>query len=109
MLCGFTLDTIFQFSQEEIDRDASLDLILTSMVENLGTNKAKRILALEAINTLNTTCGDDSFGLRIQANFDWIIKKYAQYILELKLAEFFDYIVDFIKMFHTMITQENLQ
>ena len=79
------------------------------MVENLGTNKAKRILALEAINTLNTTCGDDSFGLRIQANFDWIIKKYAQYIQELKLAEFFDYIVEFIKMFHTMITQENLQ
>ena len=109
MLCGFALDTIFQFSQAEVDRDASLDLILTSMIENLKTTKAKRILALEAINTLNTTCGDDSFGQRIQANFDWIIKKFGQYIQELKLAEFFDYIVDFIKMFHNMMTKDNLQ
>ena len=71
MLCGFAMDTIFQFSQTAIDRDNSLDLILTCMIENLKTNKAKRILGLEAINTLQTTTGDDAFGLRIQANFDF--------------------------------------
>ena len=52
MLCAFTMDTIFQSAPTAADRDAGLDLILTCMIENLKTTKAKRILALEAINTL---------------------------------------------------------
>ena len=78
------------------------------MIENLKTNKQKRILGLEAINTLQTTTGDDSFGLRIQANFDWIVKKLAVYIVELKFTDFFDYIVEFVNMFHGSFTEDNL-
>ena len=79
------------------------------MFDNLKTSKAKRILALEAINTLQTTVGDDCFGQRIQINFDWIVKKLAAYIVELKLADFFDYIVEFVKMFHGNFTEDNLK
>ena len=65
MLCGFALDTIFQTSSIPEDREVGLDLILNCMIDNIKSNKAKRIVALEAINTLQTTVGDDSFGLRI--------------------------------------------
>ena len=102
------MDSIF-ITLKAGDREESLDGILTTMIENLKTNKSKRILALEAINTLQTTVGDDFFGLRVQVNFDWIVKKLAVYILELKFTDFFDYIVEFFKMFHGCFTEDNLK
>ena len=79
------------------------------MVDCLKLAKSKKILSLAAINTLQTTVGDDAFGLRIQVNFDWIIQQLSVYITEIKMADFFDYVVEFVKMYHGNFTEDNLK
>ena len=54
------------------------------------------------------TVGDDSFGERIQINFDWVVEKLTGLVGELNLPEFFDYIVTFVQMFHNSFTELNL-
>lgn len=54
------------------------------------------------------TVGDDCFGERVQINFDWIVDKLTQYVATLNLPEFFDYLVNFVTMFHGSFTENNL-
>jgi len=67
------------------------------------------VLAIQALQTLKVTVGDDAFGERIQINFDWVIEKLSGYVATLNLPDFFDYIVSFVQMFHGHFTENNLR
>ena len=65
LLCSFTLDLIYQTFHEPDERNNGLDLILTSLLEQLTYMGKKKVLALQALETLQNTVGDDTFGERI--------------------------------------------
>ena len=66
------------------------------------------MLAIQAIETLSVTVGDDAFGERIQINFDGVLEKLTAMTNTLKLPEFFDYLVKFVLQFHGSFTESNL-
>ena len=63
---------------------------------------------MQAIETLQTTVGDDAFGERIQINFDWVLEKLTSYTANLNLPAFFDFLVKFVQLFHNSFTESNL-
>jgi len=64
LLCAYVLDSLFLTLNED-ERNQGLEIILLTMVEQLKSRKSERILALQAIETLKTSTGDDFFGQRI--------------------------------------------
>lgn len=108
LLCSFTLDSIYQTFMSPDDRNSGLDTIVTSLLEQIQCKNKTKVLAVQALETLKLTVGDDSFGQRIQINFDWIIEKLQGYIGSLNLPDFFDYLVSFVQMFHGSFTENNL-
>ena len=54
------------------------------------------MLALQALETISISVGDDAFGERIQINFDWVLEKLTGYVGKLALPDFFDFIVTFV-------------
>ena len=54
------------------------------------------------------TVGDDSFGERIQINFEAVISKFKVYIETIALPNFFEYLLHFVQMFHGSFTVNNL-
>jgi hypothetical protein len=63
MFATFTLDLIF--SSDEHSYSGNLDKLLLTAVKMLDLVRSKRILSLQALELMQTTTGDDSFGLRI--------------------------------------------
>jgi len=65
LLCTFTLDLMYQTLQSESDRDNGLDIVLQALLEQIQDGKKKKVLALQALETLQSSVGDDAFGERI--------------------------------------------
>ena len=50
------------------------------------------------------TVGDDVFGERVQINFDWVLDRFTGMAATLNLPDFFDYLVNFVSLFHNSFT-----
>ena len=109
LLCSYSLDALFQTFVNLDDRNAGLDLVLTCLLDQIQGGKRTKVLALQAIETIGTTVGDDAFGERIQINFDWVLEKLTGYTAKLNLPAFFDYLVTFVQLFHNSFTESNLR
>lgn len=62
LLCSFTLDSIYQTFMSPDDRNSGLDTIVTSLLEQIQCKNKTKVLAVQALETLKLTVGDDSFG-----------------------------------------------
>ena len=67
LLCSFTLDMIYQSFMDVDQRNSGLDLILNCLLDQIrsAASKSAKVLALQAIQTLTISVGDDAFGERI--------------------------------------------
>ena len=68
----------------------------------------KKVLALTAIGLLKSSVGDDVFGQRILDKFDMIVQRLTVFVNQLKLTEFFDFLVEFVMTHHSNFTAGNL-
>lgn len=68
----------------------------------------KKVLALTAIGLLKSSVGDDVFGQRILDKFDMIVQRLTVFVNQLKLTEFFDFLVEFVMTHHSNFTASNL-
>ena len=102
---------LYQSFMDVDQRNSGLDQILNSLLDQIrsGASKSAKVLALQAIQTLTISVGDDAFGERIQINFDWVLDKLNAYVGKLALPDFFDFIVSFVQMYHGSFTENNLQ
>jgi hypothetical protein len=76
----------------------------------ISPKKKKQDLAIayQALETLQMTTGTDHFGLRIVANFDFVIEKISQAVHDVKSPQFFDFVYEHVKKFSANFTQQNI-
>lgn len=110
MLVSFSISFLFETVLDTTQKETAIDNLLRCLIEDIKEEKkSKKILSLAALDTLKQVTGEDNLGLRIQINFDEVLQRFAEYITTLKTIEFFEYVVDFIKMFYSHFTVDNLQ
>ena len=108
LLCSFVLDTVFQSFPDDI-KCYGLDLLISTLLDQVKQKKNDKILALQALDTLSTSTGNDAFGQRIACCFELVIEKLSEYIKTLQLSPFFDFLEKFLKVFHSNFTSDNLK
>ena len=108
LFLSFYLDQAMTTRTRQV-QESFLETILMYLFTALKSpDKMHKIVSLQALDALTSQVNDTMLGIKIQENFDWIIRTLSDYNVSLNLKSYFDFLGDFIKTHFSNFTQDNL-